>query len=173
MRKLLHASFAVCAIAALLTMTGPGRALAQNTACYLAQGGATIGIGSGCTATVASGGYLNIASGGAFQIAGTQVTATAAQLNELHTAGVVSLDGSNPTSVTMSPLTTINGCAVSLVGSAIAGSGLDPVVLTVITNATAGRLDIYAWKMTNSSTDSTLVASTNSTTQVDYSCHGV
>lgn len=103
---------------------------------------------------------------GAFRANGTTITAS--QLAELRTGGVVALDGSNPTSVVMSPLATIDGCSVTIKSSA--APGLDPYVLTTITVATAGQLDIYAWKATSSS-DPTLVASTN-TSRVDYACIG-
>lgn len=66
MRKLLIASLSLSLASILLTGTMPGRALAQNVACYLDQGGAGFHAGSGCTVTVESGGNLTVATGGVF-----------------------------------------------------------------------------------------------------------
>lgn len=109
-------------------------------------------------------------------IAGTPVTATAAQLN---TAGVtnasaivgvaagykisrsaapVALDGANPTPVAHG-LTTCLAAFVQLVGSAAPGDNTS-VLTTVINGA---NVDVYAWKNTTG-TDPTLVASTGTET---------
>lgn len=78
------------------------------------------------------------------------------------------LDGSNPSSVTTG-LTTITVCNVT---NRINVSPADDVVsLTTQTDAIAGRLDIYAWG--TNGTDPTLVASTNSTTTIDWLCVGL
>lgn len=111
-----------------------------------------------------------------FSLAGTPVTATAAQLN---TAGVtnanavvgvaagkklafsaapVALDGSNPTSVAHGLTTCASACA-QLVGSAAPGDNTS-VLTCVITGA---NIDVYAWKNTGG-TDPTLVASTGTET---------
>lgn len=66
MRKLLMASLVASLAAILLTVTSPGRAFAQNAACYMDQGAAGFHIGSGCTQTVESGGVFTVASGGVF-----------------------------------------------------------------------------------------------------------
>lgn len=104
----------------------------------------------------------------AFQSDGTNITH--AQLQEYKTAGVTILDGSNPTSVTMSPLGTIHGCALTIHGTV--APGLDPTAVSAVVAAVAGRLDIYAWKPTGAG-DTTLIASTNSTRYIDYVCAGV
>ena len=86
----------------------------------------------------------------------------------LMTTGLVTLDGSNPTSVNMNPLATIDGCTLTIVGSATPGD--DPTQVTSVGNGTAGQLDIYAWKTDGS--DPTLVASTNSSHVIAYTCGG-
>ncbi|HUU97150.1 MAG TPA: hypothetical protein VM487_15535, partial [Phycisphaerae bacterium] len=53
----------------------------HSTAIYTEQGGARQVVGSGGSLDVASGGEIDIESGGALKIAGTAVTASAAQLN--------------------------------------------------------------------------------------------
>lgn len=109
-----------------------------------------------------SGGVIGTNTGpAAFKINGTAVY-------EIAEGGNVALDGSNPTSVTMTPLATIDGCSVTMMGSTAPGA--DPSVYSVNVSATAGQLDIYAWKPTASG-DTALVAST-STRQVSYSCVG-
>lgn len=93
MRRLMKGFGLALLITALAVLVMPeGRALAQNVACYFDQGGAGFHAGSGCTATVESGGILNVASGGAFKIAGTTLSATAAQFNAIAgvTAGTAS-----------------------------------------------------------------------------------
>lgn len=71
-------------------------------------------------------------------------------------AGSVALDGSNPTSVTTG-LSVIVACDIELMRSATPDD--DPIGFTIDTHATAGRLDIYAYKNT-SGTDPTWTAST-------------
>ena len=72
-------------------------------------------------------------------------------------AGLVTLDGSNPTSVTTG-LSALAGCSANLdIGTT---PGLGPITLTIIRTAVAGRLDIYAWNATSTS-NPTLVASTS------------
>ena len=82
-------------------------------------------------------------------------------------AGTTALDGSNPTSVTTG-LSVLASCQVHQDTSV--APGLGPITFTVIRTATAGQLDIYAWKATSAS-NPTLVASTSSDT-VDYTCIG-
>lgn len=86
----------------------------------------------------------------------------------LTTTGIVTLDGSNPTSVEMNPLATIDACALTIEGSGTPGD--DPVAVTAVTTATAGQLDIYAWKTDGA--DPTLTASTNNNRIVHYVCGG-
>jgi len=108
---------------------------------------------------------------GTWYVGATQVTATGAQLNWLTTAGAVTLDGGNPTSIDLSAvLGTIYGCSATIQGSTAPGS--DPTAVSVVTDAVAGRLDIYAWKPTGAG-DTALVASTNSARVVQYVCTGI
>lgn len=71
--------------------------------------------------------------------------------------GTVTLDGSNPTPVTLTNiLAAIDGAVVSMDGSSAPAA--DPTFLThAISGAT---LNIYAWKITGAG-DATLIASTN------------
>lgn len=80
--------------------------------------------------------------------------------------GEVTLDGSNPTSVTPTGLGVVI-CAVATLKQATA-PGDDPVALTVNYGGAvpAGQLDIYAWKTDGS--DPTLVASTNASAIVSW-----
>lgn len=80
-------------------------------------------------------------------------------------AGVVALDGSNPTPVTTG-LTGIVAAVVSLEGSSAPGDNTS--VLTVAVSG--GTLSIYAWKNTGG-TDPTLVASTG-TENVHWIAYG-
>ncbi len=109
-------------------------------------------------------------------IAGTPVTATAAQLNAAgvtnanaivgvaagykiaRSAAPVALDGTNPTPVAHG-LTTCLAAFVQLVGSVALGDNTS-VLTTVINGA---NVDVYAWKNTGG-TDPTLVASTGTET---------
>jgi len=90
-----------------------GLALAQNVSNYMEQGGARWVIGG--SLDVVSGGDLDIESGGALKIAGTAVTATAAELNALNVAAAfdtVILCGDGPSgagTVYMGPATTTFG----------------------------------------------------------------
>lgn len=80
-------------------------------------------------------------------------------------AGVVTLDGSNPTNVT-TRLSSI--VAVSFSHNTNTAPGDDPVSFTW--TASGGVLSIYAWK--NDGTDPTLVASTNAAAVVSWTAIG-
>ena len=82
--------------------------------------------------------------------------------------GTIALDGSNPSSATTG-LATIVGCSVSLLDANTIG--IDPISFSLVRTATAGQLDVYAWKATSSS-NPTLTASTNSSSTVAYLCTG-
>ena len=82
--------------------------------------------------------------------------------------GSVPFDGSNPSSVATG-LATLTGCSLTIMRSA--APGLDPFQLTMLLTATAGQLDVYVWKA-NSSSDPTLVASTNNSNSASYVCTG-
>ena len=97
---------------------------------------------------------------------GTSVLAAAATSAALE-AGIVALDGANPTSVTTS-LSVLAGCTVQRHTSTAVGLGA--ATFTTLTTAVAGRLDIYAWAPTSAS-DPTLVASTEVDT-VRWVCIG-
>jgi hypothetical protein len=79
--------------------------------------------------------------------------------------GVTALDGGNPTPAATG-LTTIVACTTSIVGTASPDVGTS--VITVNINGTS--IDLYAWKVTNSSTTS-LVASTG-TENIHWICVG-
>lgn len=81
--------------------------------------------------------------------------------------GEATLDGSNPTSVTIVGLGAIAAAHVSLKSASAPGD--DPSWLSVDYGAAvpAGQLDIYAWKNTGG-TDPTLVASTNASAVVSW-----
>lgn len=83
-------------------------------------------------------------------------------------AGQITLDGSNPSSATTG-LVTIVACQTT--DNRATAPGDDPSWLTIGTQATAGQLDVYAWKNT-AGTDPTLVASTNASDVIDYICIG-
>ncbi len=83
--------------------------------------------------------------------------------------GVTTLSGTNPTDVNTG-LGTVAG-AVAVIQNASAPN--DPCQVTVDFGGgvTAGHLDLYAWKATNSST-TTLIASTNSTVKIAWLAWG-
>ena len=83
-------------------------------------------------------------------------------------AGSVTLDGSNPTSVTTG-LSVILACEVEQMAAATPND--DPIGFTLDTHAVAGRLDIYAFANA-SGTDPTWVASTQSTVLLRWFCIG-
>jgi hypothetical protein len=170
--------FAALALAGgyLLSIHGP--AIAQNVVNYMDQGGAawhvggTLGIESGGVQTVKSGGVLNIASGGKIEVNGADVTAS---VSGVAVAGVASgyvvargetaLGGSNPTAVTTG-LTNIAACSLTIKLGSAPGVGT-----SVVTYGTSGgTLNMYGWKVTNSST-TTLIASTGTET-VGWVCLG-
>ena len=97
---------------------------------------------------------------------GTVVLAQAATSGAVE-AGLTSLDGANPTSVTTN-LSALAGCTVQ--GHVSAAPGLGPVTFTTILTSVAGRLDIYAWRATSAS-DPTLIADV-SVDAVRYVCVG-
>lgn len=71
--------------------------------------------------------------------------------------GIVALDGTNPTPVTTG-LTTVVSATASLEGTSAPGVGTSLITVDP-TNYSTGVLNLYAWKVTNSST-TTLIAST-------------
>lgn len=83
--------------------------------------------------------------------------------------GEIVLDGSNPTPVTTG-LTSIVSASVVLKRATTPGD--DPVAFTVDYGGivAAGQLNLYAWKTDGS--DPTLIASTNSTAVVSWTCVG-
>lgn len=81
--------------------------------------------------------------------------------------GTVVLDGTNPTSVEIADVDTLQGAVVSLEGTAAPGVGTSVLTYQV----DSGTLNIYAWKVTSDS-DPTLVAS-DGTETVSYFAWGV
>jgi hypothetical protein len=82
-------------------------------------------------------------------------------------AGEVTLDGSNPTPVTVTGMTSIS--SVSLTMKNASAPADDPVQVTYNTSGTT--LNIYAWKTDGS--DPTFVASTNSAIVIGWVAYGV
>lgn len=80
--------------------------------------------------------------------------------------GQVTLDGSNPTAVTL-PLTSVVAAGVSMDGSAAPGD--DPSYVT--SNVSGTTLNVYAWKNTGG-TDPTLVASTDNARVINWWAFG-
>jgi len=78
--------------------------------------------------------------------------------------GTATLDGSNPTPVTTG-LSVVLAAVVGL--KQVSAPGDDPSWLSHNYTGADGTLNIYAWKNTGG-TDPTLVASTNSTSTVDW-----
>ena len=77
---------------------------------------------------------------------------------------VVTLDGANPTSFQFTNMVKLLGVGAVLLGSS--APGLDPASVTAAIDGTnANQANVYAWKFT-SSTNPTLIASTNNTAQV-------
>ena len=160
MRKTAHVLMSVACLALVYAVTMPRLGAQGGGGSFLPSFNYTI---TGIWNFVSHvGGVIGTNTGpAAFKINGTAVY-------EVSEGGNTALGGSNPTSVTMTPLKTIDGCSVTTVGS---GSvTVDPLTYTVVTTAVAGRLDIYAWKA-NATNDVTQVAS-SSTRQVQYTCVG-
>lgn len=98
--------------------------------------------------------------------AGTVMLSDAASSSKV-VGGVTTLDGSNPTNVTTG-LSDIAWCHVDFTTATALAD--DPSQLTIDMH-TGGTLAIYALKFTNG-TDPTLIASTDSTMQINWSCGG-
>ncbi|MBX9877626.1 MAG: hypothetical protein K2Y22_04140 [Candidatus Obscuribacterales bacterium] len=119
----------------------------------------------------ASGGEVDFESGSALKIAGNDRTSALATAPAAVAAGYkiargeVTLDGSNPTSVTTGLATVV--AAMACIKKATT-PGDDPIAITVdyAGSVTAGQLDLYAWKTDGS--DPTLVASTNNTGVISW-----
>jgi len=69
-------------------------------------------------------------------------------------AGVTALDGTNPTPI-VTGLTLVTGFSCALAGNSTPGVGTSVLTYEI----SAGTVNVYAWKVTNSST-TTLIAST-------------
>lgn len=84
-------------------------------------------------------------------------------------AGVVTLDGGNPTPVALGAyLREVKGAIVSYRGTA--AQALDP---TTVTSAVSGTtLNVYAWKVTGAG-DTTLIASTDNDDTVSFIAWGI
>lgn len=107
---------------------------------------------------VASGGELDIESGGAFKLAGTQVTASAAEINALDTGGLLVV-GLVPTAVQQA----LSGAgAVNLTAfyTAVTNTGAD--ALTLADSTLVGQLKKVKM-VVDPGTDSTLTFNTNAT----------
>ena len=80
--------------------------------------------------------------------------------------GETTLDGSNPTAVSIANLSTITGVTLTIANASAPGVGTTTLTYAV----SGGTLSIYAWKPTSSS-NPTLVASTGTET-VSYTVVG-
>ena len=164
-------SLIVIGAAALLAVAlSAGLAMAQySSSNYSAQGGSSWNVGAALN--VLSGGSLDIKAGGALKVAGTDVTATLAAATQGVAGGYkvargeTALDGANPTPVTTG-LTTIVACSATIKSTATPG-----VSTSVVTyDTSAGTLNLYGWKVTNSST-TTMIASAGTDT-IGWVCVG-
>lgn len=81
-------------------------------------------------------------------------------------SGAATLDGANPTPVATG-LTSITSCTVALGATTAPGVGTSVVTI----GKSSGTLNLYAWKVT-STTDTTLIASTDNTSSVNWVCVG-
>lgn len=118
--------------------------VAQNVSNYFEQGGARWVVGG--SIDVISGGEIDVESGGSLKIAGTQVTATAAEINET----VLSLDIADasadatyylvsPHAGTISKIYTVSDGTVSTADVTVtANIGATPVTNGAVTIATSG-----------------------------------
>lgn len=84
-------------------------------------------------------------------------------------AGVVTLDGTNPTPIALaSYLRQVKGAVVSWRTSS--AQGVDPTTVTAAVSGTT--VNVYAWKVTGN-TDPTLIASTDNANQVSFMAWGI
>lgn len=126
----------------------------------------------GDTQIIASGGTLEIETGGIVSFNGVNQTAALATAPAGVAAGYkiargeVTLDGSNPTSITTG-LATVVGATVAR--KSATSPGLDATIVTCDFGGSvaAGQLDVYAWKPTGTG-DCTLIASTNNSAVVSW-----
>lgn len=101
--------------AALITGALAYPTLAQNVACYQAQGGASWVAGSGCTWNVQSGGTLQLDSGASFTIGGATQTGAVRSGSVTATDGLTVTHslGTTPTAVVVSPSWTGTGATIT------------------------------------------------------------
>lgn len=84
--------------------------------------------------------------------------------DELLVTGTVTLDGGNPTPITLTNIISeVDGAVVSMDGSAAPAA--DPTFLTHAISAAV--INVYAWKITGAA-DATLIASTNNARLVHF-----
>jgi hypothetical protein len=140
-------SIAALALVAGALIIAGGQTVAQNVACYMPQGGASIVVGSGCTLEIASGGTTTHLGSSAVVTRGT-VAATAA-VTYISTG-----------------LTTIASCNSTIQRSSAPGLSTTTVTWTGAT----GQLALYQWKPTSVS-NPTLIASTDAVT-LSWACVG-
>lgn len=120
--------------------------------------------------------HINISAGNIFlctnsvwrptKLAGVSVVSAATTTSARIASGTITLDGSNPSTATISDFTTILNCTVSYKAAAIPGDDPLGVSATWATNV----LSIYAWK--TDGVDPTPVASTNNSAIYAYICVG-
>lgn len=117
------------------------------------------------------GGTLNVQTGGKLTFNGVDQTSALATAPAAVAAGYkvaqgeTALGGSNPTAVTTG-LSTITACELTIKLATAPGVGTSIVTY----GSSSGTLNMYGWKVTNSST-TTLIASTGTET-VGWICFG-
>ena len=169
-----------------------GLAIAQNVSNYMEQGGARWVIGG--SLDVISGADLDIESGGAFKIAGSAVTATAAELNALNVAAAfdtVILCGDGPSgagTVYMGPDTasyggdggdaSIGGTVCDALESGTEGTADAPILTNVAfgvagaictTDGTIGAAETVVFTMRTATAD-TVPAQTCTIAEAEKDC---
>ncbi len=125
----------------------------------------------------ARGGYIDFTDGTGLEVKEVDVTAAlldaASGAPAKRASGVLTLGGANPTSVLAATTGLATVTSVQLTLLSATSPGLDPADLTVDfanllgNNVLAGQFNVYAWKYTSSS-NPTLIASTNSTAQIAW-----
>jgi len=143
-----------------------------NAAVYAAASGkisstvSNVFIGYALSAATGNNSIIEVLPGNR-PISGATITDAAGTIYKL-AAGVVTLDGSNPTTVPTG-LATIVGATVTR--KSTAAPGVSTALLSVNFTGSDGNLDIYAWKPTASG-DCTGIASTDLTGIICWSAFG-
>jgi hypothetical protein len=145
----------------------------SDTVWAFADGSTTLAILDSAANVVTFPGTVKFGAGSGASPTATQITKMAQGVvgGYLIARGEVTLDGSNPTTITTG-LTTVVACVV--VDKRATAPALDPIAFTVDYGGgvTAGTVDVYAWKATDS-THPTLIASTDADDVLSWIAVGV